>query len=630
MFGARVNISSIEPPAIEVPARPPRLPAFCIFLAVLAITTLPATLRANDPEGCLTCHQYRGLTRIAADGKNVELFYVNPDYWDKSMGAHARLRCTDCHDRKEVEVFPHHPVTPVDCAKTCHLAAPGTMEVRFSHQRIDHVLGASIHGSAALETSNHLLGNPLRAGQSQCLLCHDEPVFRASDLNPLSAQASMDRCDSCHDQELPRDARWSYWHVHSHSKPARLNLDLARVCATCHSNAKVREQFKLPDATASYLVSFHGKAALLGSQETANCLDCHATAVQSVHGMLAHDATGAPTGTAQLSDTCRNPACHASAGRNISTAAIHLDLATSHGVEYFIGCIFVVLIVFTFGPSLLITALKMFHGVIGRQDPAEHENLRRLDRLRALPSASKQLQRFTLHQRLQHWYLVICFVTLVVTGFPIKFAGHEWAAWTIRQLGGLPMARLFHRWAGALLLLGLFYHLGYVIFTLRAERQKKGIIRAVLGLPMMVNPLDMKQMGQLMGYLLGIRSRHPEMGRFNAEEKFEYIGVFWGTIVLGATGVLMWFNATSSRFLPGRLLTIAVIIHSFEAFLALLHVGVVHMVGVTLGPKVFPVSPAMFTGQTPAHELAEAHGAMLADLEQKQRLPAATGGVSHA
>jgi cytochrome b subunit of formate dehydrogenase len=70
------------------------------------------------------------------------------------------------------------------------------------------------------------------------------------------------------------------------------------------------------------------------------------------------------------------------------------------------------------------------------------------------------------------------------------------------------------------------------------------------------------------------------------EEKFEYIGVFWGTFVLGATGLLMWFNAWTTRYLPGRILTIATLIHTFEAFLALLHVGIVHMVSVIFSPGV--------------------------------------------
>jgi cytochrome b subunit of formate dehydrogenase len=123
----------------------------------------------------------------------------------------------------------------------------------------------------------------------------------------------------------------------------------------------------------------------------------------------------------------------------------------------------------------------------------------------------------------------------------------------------------------------------------------------------------MLRMNGLLLYLMGLRKTRPAAGRFNPEEKFEYIGVFWGSIVLGTTGVLMWFHAWTTQNLPGRVLTIAILVHTMEAFLALLHVGIVHMAGVIFSPGVFPVSKAMFTGDTNAEELAEAHTGLLDD-----------------
>ena len=75
-------------------------------------------------------------------------------------------------------------------------------------------------------------------------------------------------------------------------------------------------------------------------------------------------------------------------------------------------------------------------------------------------------------------------------------------------------------------------------------------------------------------------------------------------------------------------MTIAVIIHTFEAFLALLHVGVIHMIGVIFSPSVLPMSPAMFTGNTPAEEMAEAHAGMLEDAARKLNFNL-TGGTHH-
>ncbi|HEY8666062.1 MAG TPA: cytochrome b/b6 domain-containing protein, partial [Tepidisphaeraceae bacterium] len=545
-------------------------------------------------------------------------FYVDPNYFSLALGPHARLKCTDCHIRAEVEVFPHKEQTPVDCARTCHLNSPSKVESRFSHERVSNMLHSSVHGADTLKEANKLLGLPLREKQASCLLCHDEPTFRRGGKSVAADDTPTKRCNTCHDEQNPVDTRHFFWHVEARSKPARNNQDLVRLCALCHSNEAVRAKFNLPDVTVSYLQSFHGKATLLGSQEAANCRDCHVGQLQNAHQMQPHLQPTAPTNPAHLPDTCRTPSCHRSAGQLITTAAVHLDMTKTRGVEYFIACIFILLIVFTFGPSLLMTALKMVQIIVGRRDPEEHHLHHLAEELMAHPQGHEKLQHFNVHQRVQHWFLAITFILLVLTGFPMKFADRSWAAWLIREFGGISIARRIHHIAGALLIFGFFYHIVYVLLTIGKNKRASGrnIFHVLFTLPMMVTLDDLMQMNQLMMYLVGMRKSRPAGSRFNPEEKFEYIGVFWGTFVLGTTGVLMWFNAWTTRSLPGRILTIATLIHTFEAFLALLHVGIVHMVGVIFSPGVFPLSRAMFSGDTPTEELAEGHAGMLLAVEK--------------
>jgi formate dehydrogenase gamma subunit len=251
---------------------------------------------------------------------------------------------------------------------------------------------------------------------------------------------------------------------------------------------------------------------------------------------------------------------------------------------------------------------------IGRDDPDHHREAALAARLMKDPGARGRLHRFTVHQRVQHWFLVLTFGTLVLSGFPMKFADRAWADWVIRQLGGLTWVRTMHRFTGALLLMGFLYHSAYIVYHMRrvrAGKDRQGWLRIFFNLPMVMQPADLKEMGHLMAWLLFLRKRRPDGGRFTAEEKFEYFGVFWGVMLLGTTGLVMWFNGYASRFLPGRVLTIFNLVHSFEAFLALLHVGILHMAAVIFSPAVFPISPAMFTGNTPAGELAESHSAMV-------------------
>jgi cytochrome b subunit of formate dehydrogenase len=215
-------------------------------------------------------------------------------------------------------------------------------------------------------------------------------------------------------------------------------------------------------------------------------------------------------------------------------------------------------------------------------------------------------------------------VTLVITGFPMKFADRAVSAWFIDLIGGLGVARLLHRWAGALLLACFIFHLVFYVgnYVIKQGRKtNKSYFKVFFSLPLVMSPSDFKKMGQYLLFLTFLRRTRPKWGRFSLEEKFEYFGVMWGTILLGITGILMWDDAWTTRYLSGRTLTVSNLIHSYEAFLALLHVGIVHLARVIIAPAAFPCSSAMFTGDTPTEELAEAHSAMIDDVENQLSSP---------
>ncbi|MCF7957200.1 MAG: cytochrome b/b6 domain-containing protein [Phycisphaerae bacterium] len=575
---------------------------------------------AIDPEGCQVCHRYRGLGRLDDTGKKLNLYYVDPAYYDHSLGPHARLLCTDCHDRSEVQVVPHKKTRPVDCTQSCHMETPGNLEVHFAHNRIEQMLNNSVHTLDILNESNQLLGPPLSDNQSRCLLCHDEPTFRLHGKNWAKNEAPVGRCNVCHDESLPVDTRFYYWHVHARSMPANSNQEITRMCAACHSNQKIKQKYDLPDSTATYLASFHGKGMLLGDKSVAGCVDCHVGQMENVHQILSPTKPESSTNSQNISDTCRSPNCHPRAGEKVGSAAIHLDLSTSRGIEYFIATIFVIMIIMTFGPSAMLMIMDMLQIVLGRQDPSDQKNHHLAVELMKDPRARKLLRRFTPFQRVQHWALVITFSILVITGYSLKFADRPIAVWFVELLGSLSAVRILHRVSGALLLIGFSFHMVIYIGSYILAQKKstgKSYLWIILTLPMLFSPRDFMQMGHQIIYLLCLTKTRPKWGRFSLEEKFEYFGVLWGTILLGVTGLIMWDDSFTSRYLPGRVLTVSYLIHSFESYLALLHVGIVHLAGVLLSPAAFPCSPAMFSGNTPIEELAESHPAMLEDVKKQ-------------
>jgi hypothetical protein len=105
-----------------------------------------------------------------------------------------------------------------------------------------------------------------------------------------------------------------------------------------------------------------------------------------------------------------------------------------------------------------------------------------------------KVRRFTLHQRFQHWFLVISFTTLCLTGFPMKFADRAWAAWLINALGGLTTVRYIHRYTGAALVIGFVYHAVYVFNYMRLRRKttRESWLKVFFNLPLCMNPKDLR------------------------------------------------------------------------------------------------------------------------------------------
>lgn len=598
---------------------PPR-PMFAprLVRAALAALLLVAAASAADPENCLLCHRFRGLSRAESDGGRVHLYFVEA-HDDSAVGPHARLACTDCHGREAFSTVPHSDAPRVDCTRTCHLQNPDGAARRFSHQNIADLLAKSVHDEKTLATAREANGELIGDDQSRCLLCHDEPVFRDfAAVLPAAATrngATFDRCNACHTAQLPTDIAFALRHVANRLQPARPPLEQAQVCAVCHSNPKIREPAGMHDAVASYLRSFHGKAALLEGDATASCVDCHVSRGSNVHAMLAKEDAASATNSANIANSCRSVTCHPGADPTIATAAVHMDVLSLRGsLEYFVVVCFVLLTIFTFGPSMLIVCLELLGLAVGRRSPTDHHTEQVAEQLMESAAGRRALKRFDVNQRVQHWALVLFFTLLVLTGFPMKFADRDWAAWLIGMFGGLGMARLLHHWAGLALVAGMIAHLVYVGFTLvsrrrqaRAAGQSVSWLQAFTRLPMWMSKQDMAKTFQLLAYLFFLRRSRPNFGRFSVKEKFEYIGVFWGTALLGLTGILLWGEQFFSHIISGRVLNLALIAHTYEAFLALIHVGILHIVNVIFQPNVFPLSLATLSGDTTPAELAENH-----------------------
>ncbi len=137
----------------------------------------------------------------------------------------------------------------------------------------------------------------------------------------------------------------------------------------------------------------------------------------------------------------------------------------------------------------------------------------------------------------------------------------------------------------------------------RKRRSGKSWRQIVTGPDSIVfNRRDLSEVVQSIRWFFGLGPR-PAYGRYTYWEKFDYFAVFWGTLIIGSTGLVLWFPELFTRLLPGWSVNVATIIHSDEALLAVGFIFTIHFFNTHFRPDKFPMDPVIFTGRVSVDEL---------------------------
>ncbi len=221
--------------------------------------------------------------------------------------------------------------------------------------------------------------------------------------------------------------------------------------------------------------------------------------------------------------------------------------------------------------------------------------------LQLAPADTREFVRFTRLHRTLHACMIVSFLTLALTGLSLKFSYTAWAFRLAHILGGFETAGFIHRTA-AVVMFGTFTT--HIVTLIRDKRRNKLTWRSVLLGPNTLLPTrrDAQELAGTMKWFLGQGPR-PDYGRWSYWEKFDYFAVFWGIVVIGSTGLTLWFPVFFTRFLPGAFINVATIIHSDEALLATGFIFTVHFFNTHLRPEKFPMDTTIFTGHMPIAEL---------------------------
>jgi cytochrome b subunit of formate dehydrogenase len=211
----------------------------------------------------------------------------------------------------------------------------------------------------------------------------------------------------------------------------------------------------------------------------------------------------------------------------------------------------------------------------------------------------RHIRRFDRPTRALHVVIMVTFLLLAATGMPILFSDAAWGRALAMLFGGFTGAGLVHRAAGAVLLGAVAWHVGNVGWRafVRGER-------GVFWGPTSMTPQwrDVVQFWQQLKWFFG-RGPYPKYEHFTYWEKFDYWAVLWGTAIMGAAGLILWFPELAAAFLPGWMFNVALFVHGAEATLAIGFIFVVHFFNGHLRPNKFPMDLVIFTGSVTEDEL---------------------------
>lgn len=186
------------------------------------------------------------------------------------------------------------------------------------------------------------------------------------------------------------------------------------------------------------------------------------------------------------------------------------------------------------------------------EPPISRKDIDRGDRL--LVGRDVVVNRYTRLARINHWITAISLILLALTGLALF---HPSLYWLTGLFGGGQFTRMIHPWIGVVL---FFSFAGLFIRFFR------------LNLPAREDAQWTAQIGDV---LKGNEDKLPEVGKYNAGQKF----VFWAMslliITLIVSGIGVWEEYFSQLLtIPQR--RIAVLVHSMAA-VAIICVWIIHV-----------------------------------------------------
>ena len=426
----------------------------------------------------------------------------------------------------------------------------------------------------------------------QCGMCHsDEYDEYTSGVHNFETKNNNDvpQCYTCHGKHdiLSSSAELSKTN----------SANVSETCIECHGNLGLNEKYGIKsDRVKTYQNSFHGIAVKFGMKYAANCVSCHDS-----HEIRGQDDPLSSVYVANIPKTCGKPECHPGAAENYADGEMHIDpYSKEAGIVYYVREFFTWFTLIILAGLICHMILDFYRSVMSRSKKRKKED----------ESAEETIERLNLNIRIQHIFLFISVILLIITGMPLKFHNHKLAELLMNLMGGIEVSGLIHRISAVVMTAVGIYHLFYIAFTKSGRNDFWNL------LPRFKDFIDVFKM---LGYFFGISKTKPRFSRFTYFEKFDYWAVYWGMVFMIGTGAVLWFEEISFKIFPKYVIDTIKEVHSDEALLAALVLFIWHFYNTHLNFKKFPMNWVWWNGKMTKEEMLDEHPLEYEEIIQKRK-----------
>ncbi len=557
------------------------------------------------PVKCATCHS-----------EEDKIYQTSIHGMSKSLGASGAATCVSCHGNHDIVSVKSHqsPVykmnLPKTCAK-CHANKNLTDEYKMMYPTVGSQYQESIHGMALLQK-----GLIVAPSCNDCHGVHDikRSVDRSSPINHANVAKTCGKCHvtveeiynkSIHGQLLakgdPRGPVCVQCHsAHQIETPTggHFKSGSDMVCGKCHA-----------DRLEHYRDTYHGKAMALGKTNSAShvaaCYDCHGH-----HDVLRTADPNSRLSPGNIVNTCKQ--CHPKANPSFARYAPHANPMDRKNFPelHYVFIVMTTLLVFTFTLFGGHTLFWLFRSIwLYRHDSKQFREAKL-----KIQEDDEQFTRFQPFERFLHILVVTSFLLLTITGMPLKFYYADWAKAIFSLFGGAEVARTLHHFGAVITFVYFVLHVSATVSHLWKRRRflwnpETGVFEPMRIFAAMAHPdsmiptkQDLKDFVDHNRWFFG-KGPRPEFDRWTYFEKFDYLAVFWGVFAIGVSGLIMWFPVFFSKFMPGWMINVSLIIHSDEALLASGFIFTVHFFNTHFRLEKFPMDTVIFSGRISKAEM---------------------------